>query len=680
MKLLSLSLQNFRQFNGVQKLNFQNKQGTSITVVHGENGSGKTSILNAFKWGFYGVTDFDTKEKNILNEQCIAEADNDADIALKVTIEFEHDGLKYTLIRLHNFKKIDGMNVEPIGVSTIELSWIDEDGAYDKSSNPSTQINQILPEKLHSYFFFNGERIEKLANASAAGQISAAIKTLMGLEIVERAREHLKGPVTKKIRQSMRSSADNDLDALNDQQDKLTDEVLGLEQSLTNTRNNIDEFSTEIDDISQRLEVIKDAAKLQTERKTIETRIDGIKDELQAHKKETATIISKNGFLAFFGDAAKTVANELEARREKGDLPGNIKAQFIDDLIANEKCICGTPLPDDSEELAQVTKYKKKTVAPGIENAFNSITGTLKFAPDDRRELFIDLKKIAQAKNILQKERKEKNGRLDEISGLLKTSVEEDIVKMELRRETLKSEKDNAIMKKGEFTGKLKELKQKQKELDIQIEERSNQNKETALINRKIQTATECGRVLSDLYDALSHQTRKQLSEKVNSTFKHIIRKSYWAEIDEDYRLQIYKEIHGQGKHPVLEKSTGEKQVTSLSFIASIINLAKEKNDSDNQFFRGGIYPIVMDSPFGALDDEYRGLVASSIPELADQIILFATSSQWKGEVEQACKPYVGSEISLIYHDPDLEDGEESAYKQHSEKYEYTTIKEGYHG
>nr|WP_259284701.1 hypothetical protein [Pseudomonas sp. 1079] len=55
------------------------------------------------------------------------------------------------------------------------------------------------------------------------------------------------------------------------------------------------------------------------------------------------------------------------------------------------------------------------------------------------------------------------------------------------------------------------------------------------------------------------------------------MKKDYWAEIDEGFTLKIFKNIEGHGKQPVWEKSTGENQVTSLCFISSVVNSAKER-------------------------------------------------------------------------------------------------------
>ena len=43
-----LAIQNFRQFSGIQKIEFATDIKRPVTVIHGFNGAGKTTLLNAF--------------------------------------------------------------------------------------------------------------------------------------------------------------------------------------------------------------------------------------------------------------------------------------------------------------------------------------------------------------------------------------------------------------------------------------------------------------------------------------------------------------------------------------------------------------------------------------------------------------------------------------------------------
>ena len=681
MKLISLSLTNFRQFYGSHSITFSTDEKQNITVLHGENGAGKTSLLNAFKWCFYARTDFDTGEDNLLNEQAIAAAEEDKQIPLAVTVEFDHDDQRYTAVRTLSFKKGKGMNVEPIGGPVLELTWTDLSGRYEKSRNPESQMSQILPVKMHSYFFFNGERIEKLSYASASHEIREAIRTLMGLEIVERARTHLSGKVRKHFNKQIKDGASSDLQHAIDEEDALDDAIKDAEQNIETERDNIQQFDEDIQFISNRLKAIATTVNLEKERETIEKQLDEIKVTLLVDLRAKLTaLVSERGFLPFVQPVAWIVWQLLDDRRAKGELPYQIKQQFIDDLLKKEQCICGGVLKAGTKAYDSVASFGKAATVAGVEEAFINTSVALRQVEWAQDELFDRLREGLKTRATLSAEMNDLTGRLDDISKTLKESTSEDVVALENKRAALHSRRDECVSRKGHLVGKLEEQR---KELDRVVNERKDLEQRSGkadLAKQRRAITEECARVLSELHEALARRTKDQLSKQVNHTFQRILQKDYWAEIDDDYSLQVFKKIPGHGPQAVHEKSTGESQVTSLSFIGSIVSLAKEQHAKERQFFRGGVFPIVMDSPFGSLDPTYRTLIARYIPQLADQIVLLASGTQWKDEVEAECQARVGKHISLIYHAPEVGKNKASHFVRHGAEFEHTEFEEGYHG
>lgn len=680
MKIRRLSLENFRQFHGAHTMDFSFDENQRLTVVHGENGSGKTSLLNAFKWCFYGRTDFDTAERNILNEHAIAMADSDKRIPLSVEVEFEHDKHRYVAKRMQTFKKANGMDVEPVGGAILDLSWTDPKGEFSQSNNPETQMNQILPEKMHSYFLFNGERIEKLAYASASQEIREAIRTLMGLEIVERAKNHLGGQVKKHFSKQIKEGASDELRRVIDRENEIEDEIEKKKKDSETERNNIQQFNEDIQFISNKLKAIEATAHLQQERDGTDKRLKEIESELTDIRDLMKQLVSDRGFLPFIYPVAQKVGSLLEERRKKGELPYQIKQQFIDDLLTNGTCICGAQLTKDSPAYAAVSQYRSSARSEGIEEAFINTSGALKQVDWARDDLYEQLKEKVSKRAALNQEKESLLGKLADISQQIQESEIEDAVALENKRADLHRRRDEAVGRRGQLLGKLEDLGKELNNIQDRRKELAKKSGQADIAKRRHEVAEECARVLSDLHDALSRRTRDQLSERVNDTFQKILQKDYWAEIDDDYCLQIFKEIPGHGPQVVYEKSTGESQVTSLSFIGSIVSLAKEQHAKERQFFRGGIFPIIMDSPFGSLDPTYRQLIARYIPELADQIILLLSGTQWKGEVEKECKARVGKHVSLIYHAPEVGKQKASHYVRPGAEYEHSEFEEGYHG
>lgn len=680
MIIQRLVIKNFRQFYGEMTLDFSSGQDGRITVVHGENGSGKTSLLNAFKWVFYGQTDFDTGEKTILNELALSETQPGDTAELSIELQFEHDGMNYTASRKQEYRRAnEKLEAEPIGKSVLELSWVDSNGSYQRSSNPGNQMNQILPEKMHSYFFFNGERIEKLANVSAAGEIRDAIRTLMGLEIVERASDHLKRIVIKELRKEASDSASDDYKALLVKHEELVDKKEQCELDRATALENKQGFQNELDAINDSYERIVEVRAKTEKRKELETQATAISQELDALRRERMDTVARMGALAFLDESASRTADRLEECRKKGELPYKIRRTFVDDLLNDQRCICGTALAQGTDERARVEAYRDRATGEDMEAAFTDTVSNLRAMPRERKRFFEQLKHWSQKEADFIQRAKDITGQLDEISSTLVSSEIEDVKKLESRRQDLMQHQSKEQTRIERANAHLKDIDEKLSALNSEIEKIKSKSEREELARRRLEFADECKRLVDQLHEALAEQTRQHLSDRVNETFQNILRKDFWAEIDEDYTLKIFKSLPGIGKQPVSEKSTGENQVISLSFIASLVSLAKERRQKKADFFKGGVFPIIMDSPFGALDPEYREKIAEHIPKLADQIIVFASNSQWSKEVDEKCRPFIGKEYSLVYHAPKMRDAEyDSKYVIHTDGPEFTEIEEGY--
>jgi DNA sulfur modification protein DndD len=679
MRLKKVSLKNFRQFHGKHEIEFSTDGIQNVTVIHGENGGGKTTLLNAFKWCFYGKTDFDTGNDNILNEHVDVIASPGDTLILNVSVDFEHDGSDYTVSRVQKYTR-KPTGYDEAGGAPVSLEWIDQHGASQTSNNPQTHINQILPEKMHSYFFFNGERIEKLAYTSAVNEVRDAIRTLMGLVIVERSLDHLKRGVRAHFAGEAKKNASKELGELIAREEALLEEKAEVESDITQSRANQQAFKEEIKLLEAKLREHEKASELQAQKDTLVAQIDEIDAHLSDNLSRHSRLIGDRGFMSFIGDDAAEVSILLDECRKKGELPYKIKGQFIDDLLAENKCICGTVLEPGSAAYKSVQSYGSAGQMDGIEDAFIDTTGALKYVESERKKLFANLKDLIDERGRLRKKRDELSEKLDELENLLAGSADVDVAgmqekikKLEKQLKAEEREEWNLQKRLGEIVAELTEVRKEKKELEAQ-------SGKADVAKKRLDLVDECLRVLEDLHEAMSLDTKNKLSEKVNETLGNILTKSYWAEIDDDYQLNVFKELANGESKQVYEKSTGEGQVSSLSFIGGIISLARERQASEGKYFKGGIFPLVMDSPFGALDPTYRELVAKYIPELADQIVLLVSRSQWEGKVKQECEARAGKRVSLIYHAPEIKKGKTSHFARSGAEFEHTIVEEGYNG
>jgi DNA sulfur modification protein DndD len=160
-----------------------------------------------------------------------------------------------------------------------------------------------------------------------------------------------------------------------------------------------------------------------------------------------------------------------------------------------------------------------------------------------------------------------------------------------------------------------------------------------ALIKRQKESVDRVADALEEITRIQKDDVRQELDEQIGEIWRDAAIKDYRASVTEGYRLLLTKKVGGV-EQPVHGASTGEKQVLALSFVASLVkkaeqNLRESETDSPWDFPTGGQYPLVMDSPFGALEDDYRQKVAEWVPNIAQQVIIMASTTQWRDEVER---------------------------------------------
>ena len=175
MLLQSIELKNFRQFVD-EKIDFSTDENRNVTLIIGENGTGKTTFAQSFFWCLYGTTDF--TDKSMINRDVAEKMTPDEKVSVEVELILKHGSAVYTIKRTQEYKKnysnkVTGANT----VLTISVKSGDGNTRYIKPLECEAEIKKILPKELSNYFFFDGERIEKMSKEIASGKKSSGFST-----------------------------------------------------------------------------------------------------------------------------------------------------------------------------------------------------------------------------------------------------------------------------------------------------------------------------------------------------------------------------------------------------------------------------------------------------------------------------------------------------------------------
>lgn len=668
MRFDSLALSNFRQYYGgenEQKIVFSKSKDKNITVIHGENGAGKTALLNSFLWVLYGKVNLPDPEK-IVNERAIAEADVGEDIEIRGQLRFEHDKKKYTVCRRCVVRKRsdDDFAGEKVD-EKMHLEYIDITGKTKTPGNPQETINQLMPPRLSSLFFFHGEDIDRLSKAESSKEIQNAIKNIMGLTILERSITHLDS-VAKRFEVEMEKYGSEDLKEFIQEKKKKEEDLGELQSELCNLERNrdaLDEERREVDETFRKLERAKEG---QAKRERLEKEMKATQDSIDGKNNEIRELCSTKAYYAFGLEPFTRTMAIIGEKRQKGEIPSSIKKQFVEDLLDQHKCICGRLLKKDTEPYRTVMEWRNRAGPEGLDEAVSVISSNIKEFPEKRREFLSQLKDLLSEREGLSEKKINLDEQISEIGSKFKKDTEE-IKELENKREDLTRELEDTRVEVEIKKRDIKNTETKIKELEKDIEKAETKEEKAAIAQRRFIVCQGAKKSIEDLFQEFAKRVRDRIQTKVGDLYSDFVHKPYWAEITDDYELKILKKI--KDKILPVGMSTGERQIASLAFIGGLVDIAREQYETKKNaiYFRGGLYPIMMDSAFGYLDEDYRGVIGEGIPKLAEQVIVLVTSTQWQGEVERTMKEKAEREYHLAYYSPE---------KTPDVEYEYTMISE----
>ena len=221
---------------------------------------------------------------------------------------------------------------------------------------------------------------------------------------------------------------------------------------------------------------------------------------------------------------------------------------------------------------------------------------------------------------------------LEKIKNQFRESTDENIQQLQHSLDTIEELIKKLTLEKGANQKQIEILGKEIEEIAKQITKHKIKEGKQALAKHRIQVTSEDAIArLIEVRSRLEKQFRVSLENRVQEIFSSISFTPYLPRLSETYELKLIENTSGIAVQ--VPASTGENQILSLSFIGGIIDRVREWSHKNTLMGPdSSTFPIVMDSPFGSLDEIYRRQVAKALPQLANQLVVLATKTQWRGE------------------------------------------------
>lgn len=653
MRINRLTLNNFYRYYGKQEIVFSTEDYKNVTILRGENGAGKTTLLNAFYWVMYGDVLPPLTIQNMLNYRATEELDENKQVDSYVKLEFEDRGKLYTIIRSQTFTKKQGKLIGENNIKPI-ISYTDSRTGNDKEIIEKDFIDSIIPKRLRHFFFFDGERINKLAQVDGKEEIKKAILDILGLTTIDNTNKDLEGIRSEYTKELGNNSNDEEKEYVKKLESKETELTIN-EEILEEHKKNIGKFNEELDRSVKYLEQSNSeiVRSRQRELSSIEKDLKLLDRQLDDIRLNISQYISKSLKVSIISEYFEDIAGYLEDKREKGELPSDIKLQFIDDLLERGRCICGCDLDAGTSQYKTVENLKSVAGRSELDDAYSKITSYIKYISGEE-SFYTKIEEINKNEiQIIDRIDELKNNK-ESISKELRNSNDDKIRHHETKKIELTA-KINDLNKKIGMTEN--QIKSNKKDIE-KIREKIKLYGVNNIVSKKIRDKLDQVEKLIDLNNEIKtyfvDTTRVELDSKIKEVFSKITRKDYREPVlTKDFELKIVSTLKGEYSKDSEVLSTGEGQITSLSFIGSLVEYAREKTKQEFlSDFSGGDFPIVMDSPFGNLDATHTANVAANIGKLASQVIIVVSDKQWNKDVEDN----IGHQVGKMYKMYDVND------------------------
>lgn len=654
MILKRLILNNFRQFKGKNIIDFSPIDDKHVTFIYASNGVGKTTLLSSIVWCLYGGDELEYVDQRdvFLNKSLFRSLDNFAEMTVEATLIFEDRNKNYTVKRSVVIKNVNKKQEITKKDLIVQIN-------NETQHNPQERINTVLSPAMKEYFFFKGEGVQKFADESNYKKVQDGIKNIMKIDTREKALLYIE-EARKKFTNELNGikKDQGNLDTLpEEQKEKLLDEQKQIHENIEKINGDIEIF----DDILQKIEVellnVKEIKGLSKEREDLVKNI-----ELQKKKYNELVDTQKNNivqqaYLALSSNILETTKKIIDEKRETGVLPVGIRKKFIQELIENHMCICGTQFDDGDEHHQKLLKIID-TVSDesAIEDVLNELSYFIEAKKDIPFNYISEYKKLSDDIKSVQ----DKINELEQKFSILEDNIENELPQNEenliSRKKQIQHDRDEKIKTKALLEDKLKTIDFELKEIEIQISKYETQNEAIKLVRNRIAFCSEAINILSDENTRIIEEIRNTLSNRLNTKFQSILHAQKNAKIDDDFRLVI---TEGDDEEVVSAKSDGEGQLISLLFISTLIDMARnrEQKRNTNDIDPGaGIYPIVIDSPYGQFDTVYKQYISEVVRDMAPQVIILLNQEQWNDgkDLYPIFKETISNQYVLIAHRPKL--------------------------
>jgi len=638
MIFLEISLENFGTYAGCNQLDVRPDASRPIVLIGGTNGAGKTTILESILLCLHGKRALGPSvarkeyEAHVASRIHVPPAGEERSSEAAVAVRFHHSesGVVHEYLVERRWYKT------PSGRVREQLLLVRDEEVVDDLPESAWQdfLDGLVPPGVANLFFFDGERIQALADDDSGDRLKDAIRRLLGLDLVAQLRADLSRYVGR-----------NDLGEAAEARGRVVsaqDECARAEDALRRLRTEQAALTVSREEVAgramrERERFARQGGMLAVERGKLEDDFEkavALGGSSEARVRElVAGLLPFAICPAIAKDVSARIATE-QALEEREIVLRHLEAAaagLAENLVARDgsdvaqvvaKLITGEAAVGGADRIHDLTSAERALLADQLRRVLSDL-------PRESAKLARELRK-AEEQRTRTRELLDKAPDPSDVSELL-----EKLQRLDRELGAIDAELDGLAsdLQRAEYECKVAERERKRATEALA--------REDGLADR-VGHAVRAAAVLGEFEDRALSSKLDRIEVEAARFFNRLSRKGSLLSrvaIDADtFRVELRR--WDDAELPKERLSAGEKQLLAIALLWALARVS------------GRPLPVVIDTPLARFDRAHREqLLHEYFPVVSHQVVILSTDTEVDAAAAATLKPSTSRSFHLVHDD-----------------------------
>lgn len=646
IQFTSIQLKDFAVYKSCS-FNFSVDPEKPLTLIRGENQSGKTTLMRAFKFVLFGPKGIGSTETLNATRPPWAIGESVASVILKFNLlRSDNRVYKHQLSRQLKTNNSNGRVVEifdQVTLSTFQPStneWV-------PIEHGSERLNTIIKPSMRDFYFLDADQATEYTGGQDANPlamreaVSSATRALLGLDELQQSCRRIKD-LEKDLIKKIGSAPGGNNNLLTESRKVEADlkqaeiDLVDLEKQCQSAEDEASRANRALNEYVggtaqgfKTLEVIKE--------RTLS--ITSLSSDLDTNTNELTAYLVSSGFtqcalIWLFKDIVDT----YDPMKQQGFIPMTELA-IVDRLLRNGECLCGCDLKTNSTAVDKLKKLRDTEAineegSKFLDQLLECARGLLfsakqeinTYGPLKINKLLEDINEISSKIEVIRGEIQ----RLEEESDYISSS-QSDGLELKAHYEACISNRDRLRSKCEEMIEFKEKLQTNSNSIGEQIRIAAARTVENARLDSNLEDSRDLYRLLESTYISLNKNQIEEIGISMSRIYRDIVSGAATGDqyeskvgvrtiqINNRYIQELYAESSDGVDKPIFMLNGASRRALAIAFSLSLAECSSSKN------------PLVADSLLNVLAGAvlFKMLNYLASGEYVAQPIIFGTGQDF---------------------------------------------------